>query len=669
MSPDVTRKSSAKKGPVGRLVRLSIASACAIGAVAIFLTFVRRDAPSLGSSVSSRRIQVVTDASASRSDHPAGIERRLLQSVRFLASDELEGRGIGTRGIELAADYIAREFQDAGLDTHHYAGEPFQRFARSSRLGILGVNLLSLHSPDGEHRLDFRRDFTPLSLSRSGRFSSPMVFVGYGITAPQWDYDDYRGIDVRGKAVVMLRHEPQQKNPRSVFNGQRNSEHAYLHRKVANAAEHGATAVVFCTDYHTLDSRAGNSSWNDQPSVGKHDHLLGFRVGGPSKARTLPVLHVRRHWLDEAVCQVAGSPLVDLERRIDAGLQPQSIELTGWTVCGEVNVGPVSKELKNVIGTLDANGQASGEAILVGAHYDHVGYGSSWGSPAPGTQVVHNGADDNASGTAVLMELARQLANRPKPLGRRLIFVAFTAEESGLVGSQYYVDHPLVPLDQTVAMINLDMVGRLRDHRLEVYGVGTAAEFESLLRPLGQTHGLRLALHGGGYSPSDHVSFLGHGTPVLHFFTGLHDNYHRPSDDYDKLNIRGMRRIVELTRDAIVRLANLPARPRRQHMDTLDELAGLLGDAPTSADPRPISLSIIGRMQEGAGYQVRRIAPRGLAARSGVRPGDWITRIGSRAIVSESDYAEAVKSLDHESRIPVVIRRGSFELEVELLPD
>lgn len=524
------------------------------------------------------------------------VENRLMESVRYLASDRLQGRGVGTRGLDLAADYIAEQFAEIGLKTDLYDGTAFQTFYLRGGLRPAPTSTLALVGPDGTRiELKLGEDFTPLSLTGVGSFDLPLVFAGYGITAPDLGYDDFDGIDASGKALVLLRREPQQNDPQSGFNGTRMSQHAPFVRKVANAIAQGAAAAVFCTDAHAVDARArqrdawqatvdelvdAHSEFRALPhptsqQLQRHvqrirglaqriervggrmplddDPLLGFSVAGALDERRIPVLHCRRRVVDRVLGAALTTDLATLERQIDQGPTPHSAALDGWRLTGQIALTRRGPALKNVLGALEGTGPQAEETIVVGAHYDHLGYGGA-GSLSL-TRAIHNGADDNASGTAVLVEVARQLAARREPLPRRIVFIAFTAEEMGLVGSKRYASNPLVPMNKTVAMVNLDMVGRLTNERLSVYGTGTAQRFGSIIDRLNKDYGFRITKLASGYGPSDHASFHARGVPVLHFFTGLHGDYHQPGDDYDKLNVAGMRRIAEMVTELVVELA------------------------------------------------------------------------------------------------------------------
>ncbi|REJ94459.1 MAG: M20/M25/M40 family metallo-hydrolase, partial [Planctomycetota bacterium] len=375
------------------------------------------------------------------------VQRRIEEAVDYLASDELEGRGVRTRGLDLAADYLHEQFREAGLRTDVYAGEPFQKFRLFSRATKGAVQELAFELA-GEEPVALKRDenYTSLTLSLLDQFKLPVVFAGYGITAPDLGYDDYAGINVAGAAVIILRHEPQQGDPDSVFNGLENSEHAFLRPKIDNAIRHGASVIIFCTDDYALRHPADE---NAQPQSADSEELIKVELEESSLQGSAPVVHCRRDVIEKLIEQSLGEELIAIEERIDAALEPQSRRLTKARVSGRVALSRDGRSLRNVIAAVDGSGELAEETVVIGAHYDHLGRGG-WGSLAIGAnEEIHNGADDNASGTAVLLEVARQLAAHPEPLKRRVLFIAFSAEELGLIGSKRYVDDPAVPLDQT----------------------------------------------------------------------------------------------------------------------------------------------------------------------------------------------------------------------------
>jgi hypothetical protein len=539
-------------------------------------------------------------------------ETRLAEAVRLLASDEMEGRAAGSKGLELAAGYISTQFAQLGLKTDLYAGTPFQEFKMTMLVetGPKEKNRMAWAGPSANgaesKKIDLvlGQDFTPLAVSGSNAFDSPLVFAGYGITGQGEKYDDYAGIDVRGKAVILLRHEPQQSNPASVFNGSQDSVHALLTRKISNAREHGAAAVILCTDVHEIEARIARAqkAWLDaidrlvaeqakfkqtaspttsqveehRKKVGEmtkqieaagkrldaeRDPVMDFRGGGSDGGNDrLPVAHCRRAAVDQALKAATGTDLAALEREIDQGPTPRSRELPGWRAIGETSLQRQEAQAKNVIAVLPGEGPLAEETIVIGGHYDHVGRGRP-GAQGPESQAICNGADDNASGIAVLIEVARRLKAEQPRLPRRIVFAAFAGEERGLLGSKHYTDAPLFPLAGTIAMLNLDMVGRLKDDKLMVFGTSTAAEFSPLLDKLNAKCAFQLTKSPQGFGGSDHMPFHARQIPVLHFYTGMHPDYHRPSDDADKVNPAGMRRISEMVAELAIALARGDQRP------------------------------------------------------------------------------------------------------------
>jgi hypothetical protein len=658
---------------------------------------------------------------ASAAEDEAAVEKRLADAVRYLASDELEGRGVGTKGIDLAADYIARQFAQLGLKTELFDGTPFQHLSPMTKAELGPENELALVGPpkgNGEKpesiELKLGQDFSPLAASGAGKFDLPLVFVGYGITAKEEGYDDYAGVDVGGKAVIVLRHEPQQADPNSVFNGTKDSAHAPLRRKLANAYEHGAAAVVFCTDkfeirkkvdgrrqqwqqaLDRLAAETANFKKVDNPTLqqietrhkridellgevqrsgeilrAEYDPVLLFRPGGRGgPPRDFPVVHCRRAALDRAVKAALGTALAELEEQIDSEPKPHSRKLAGWRLSGRTDVQRKQVGIKNVVAVLEGEGPTAEETIVVGAHYDHLGtggFGSTLSRIArsllgmkPEETTIYNGADDNASGVAATIEIARTLAKRPEKLRRRVVFIAFTAEERGLVGSGYYVRNPLVPLHKTVAMVNLDMVGRLRDDKLTVFGSGTAASFDGLLDRINQRYDLKLKKSRSGFGGSDHLAFYSKKIPVMHIFTGMHGDIHRPSDDFETLNIPGMRRVAGFTAEVIVALANAEDRPEYVSVPPRRRRAG---------GSRPYLGTVPDFGAEGPGYALASVVEGGPAQRAGLAAGDVIIQFGDSKIGGLEDIDSALRKHKASDRVRVVVRRGEESLSFEVTLD
>ncbi len=646
---------------------------------------------------------------AATADDALAIERRLAADARHLASDELEGRGLGTKGIDLAAEHIANEFQTIGLQTALFEGSAYQTFTVTTTVKIGPSNELTLQGPPEAEGASARlttlkpgEDFTPMAASGTGTLDLPVVFVGYGITAPDQGYDDYAGIDVKGKAVIILRHEPQQDNPHSKFNGTEHSAHAPLSRKIANAFEHSAAAVIFCTDAFEIDKKLAirKKQWrtafdelckageafealkNPLPSkIAEHaqkieelieraqeatenlraeaDPVLPFLATGPSNPRDgFPIVHCRREIIDRMLRAACDTDLATLEKQIDEGPSPQSRELPGWRVTGRIDVIRKQVEAKNVVGVLPGKGPLADEVVVVGAHYDHLGFGGH-GSLVPQKHEVHNGADDNASGVAVLIEVARQLAAQPEKLRRSVMFVAFTGEERGLLGSAHYVHHPLFPLEKTVAMLNMDMVGRLRDDKLIVTGTDTSTAFVDLLDKINEKQNLTLVKRKGGFSPSDQTSFYARKIPVLHFFTGTHKDYHRPSDDFEKLNVPGMRRVTSFVAAMTEVLANVDQRP--------DYVAVAMPKR--SGGTRPYLGTIPDFGNEKPGYAISGVAKGGPAERAGLQGGDSIVQFGDSKIGGLEDIDSALRKYKAGDTVRVVVLRDGQNVDFQITLD
>jgi hypothetical protein len=653
----------------------------------------------------------------SAADSASESEARLRQSVNYLASDELEGRGVGTTGLDQAADYIAAQFKELGLRYDLFNGGPFQEFeiSLSPEMGPAEHNRLSLVGPAGTSgdarrvELQLGKSFTPLALGNSGKVAAPLVFVGYGITATDlkrgeqpFSYDDYAGIDVSGKAVIILRKEPRQGDKNGPFGSKQPSEHAFFGRKITNAVDHGAAAVIFVNDVNELASRAQESAKQLKAALDKladlreklaatksaddmqkiagsisqaaeeaaalsktvqssGDALLGFReakdTGG---SRNVPVFFCKRSVIDEALQASLGKDLGALEKDIDDGLAPKSAELKGWRAEGEADVIHKKAQVKNVVGVLDGEGPLADETIVIGAHYDHLGRGGE-GSLAPWTSDIHNGADDNASGTATLLEVAHRLATSTQKPRRRIVFIAFTGEERGLYGSAYYCRNPRFALEKTIAMFNLDMVGRLHDDKLAVYGTSTAKEFDPLVERLCKEEGFALTKHEGGFGPSDHSSFYAKKIPVLHLFTGTHTDYHRPSDDSDKLNIGGMRRVADLLVDVVHAVDATDARPTYVEIRRVETLAGPAdGDRPSfgsmPAYPNPVKDGVL----------LEAVLENTPADKAGIKGGDVLVKFGDTKVTVLEDFEAALRKHKPGDTVKVTVRRGEQLIEADV---
>jgi len=647
-------------------------------------------------------------ASPIRSEDSSASEARLFGALKYLASDELNGRGVGTPELDQAADYIATEFSNAGLRTDLFDGGAFQSFEITvkAELGPAANNHLTFVGPgvenaDAAQRVELKlaEDFNTLAVGGSGLVDAPVVFVGYGITAPDAEYDDYTGVDVEGKAVLIIRKEPQQDNPHSAFDGTAASRHAHFATKISNAYSHGAAAVILVNDQFGITQAAETSrkQWNesvdelvklrsefqaktdpsteeetakhresvsklvsqihslDEKLQGNHDELVSLDGAGTDGShRKLPVFFASRVLVDRVLTASLGKDLAALESAIDEGPTPRTQELKGWKVDCESNVAYQKASVKNVAGVLDGEGPLADETIIVGAHYDHLGDGGP-GSLAPWTKAIHNGADDNASGTAALIEVARRLAGQGDKPRRRIVFIAFSGEERGLLGSSHYVNNPPIPLAKTVAMVNMDMVGRLNDNKLIISGTGTAKSFDALIDETNKRYEFEIKKDAGGFGPSDHATFYGKQIPVFHFFTGTHNDYHRPSDDYDKINVPGMQRVTAMVTDVVDQLASAETRP--EYVEVKQKKREVSGDRPYLG-----TIPDFGRDVEG--YALMGATKDSPADRAGIKAGDVIVKFGDSRIAGLEDIDGALRKFKAGDKVPVIILRDGKEQEV-----
>jgi hypothetical protein len=369
-----------------------------------------------------------------------------------------------------------------------------------------------------------------------------------------------------------------------------------------------------------------------------------------------------RYLADDALeGRLAGSPgarcaalyIANLFRQ--AGLEPgvRGAYLQSVPLASAANPHAPAGTGVNVVGVLHGSDPTlAGEAVVIGAHFDHLGRGP-FGSLAPDQAgQIHNGADDNASGVAALVLVARELARNRHP-GRSVVFVAFTGEEEGLLGSGYYVQHPVVPLDSTVAMLNMDMVGRLRDQRLIVYGMGTSPQWPALVEAADSVAGLQLAFQQAGFGPSDHTSFYGRGIPVLHFFTNLHEDYHRPTDDWQKIDFPGISHVAELVSDIASRVAGRPAR--------LAVVEGI-GAPPADSSEGQGYGAYLGTVPDFTfterGVRFGGITAGSPADRAGLRAGDVMVGFDGRDIEDLYGFTAALRSHAPGDTVAITVLRG-----------
>lgn len=580
-------------------------------------------------------------------DKPPVNAQRLKEYVDHLASPQMRGRGTGSKELERAGHYIADHFKKAGLEPG--AGKSYFQAFQVTVGGELGKqNRAEVTTGTEREVLRVTQDYIPLNFSDSGDASVPLVFAGYGITAQEYNYDDYSGLDAKDKAVIVLRHEPQEDDEKSVFAGKQLTTYSDIVGKTINARIHGARVMILVND--------------PVPHAGEEDLLIRFgSLGGPDNADML-LIQAKQAVVDKWLAPT-GKTLAQLQKAIDEKLDTQSFTLPNETLTLHVDVRRITATTHNVIGILrGSDPKLASEAVVVGAHYDHLGLGNTNSSMDP-KQVgqIHPGADDNASGAAAVMELASDLAGVRNQLRRSIVFIAFSGEELGLRGSSYYTKHPTWPLEKTVAMINLDMVGRPRDNKIYVGGIGTSPNFQEILDKANIV-GLQISASSqGGYGSSDHQSFYIVNVPVLFFFSGLHADYHKPTDTPDKIQNADHARVVNLAFNTAEALAQREDRPTFVRVQEPQRpVAGGGGGYGAYFG------SIPDMGEEVTGVRFADVRDGSPAAKAGLKAGDILIEFAGQQIKNLYDFTYALRAHKPGEEVSVTVLRGQERLTVKV---
>ena len=544
-----------------------------------------------------------------------------LDDIKTLAAPDMEGRGAGTKGLAKASKYLEHWYKSLGLQPAGTNGY-LQPFTVTTGAKLKPDNSLTEEIAGTKKELVLSQDFVPASFSSSGIFAGPVVFVGYGASADEFQYDDYAGVDVKGKAVLVLRYEPEIFGERSGHQGL--TQHSQLVTKAINARNHGAKAVIFV---------------NGKLADGEEDLLMRFgSISGPQDAGVL-LLQVKNA-VAESWFKAVGKSLIEVQQQINHLGKPASfVFAAGPQLSLKIDIEATHANVNNVLAYLPGK---TNEYIIVGAHYDHLGYGDS-NSLAP-SQIgqVHPGADDNASGTAGVMELARLFAPMKGQLDRGILFASFSGEELGLLGSAEWVRQPTLPLDKCAAMLNMDMIGRIKDNKVYIGGVGTGSTFKVVLEQAQKqsNSNFKIEYSAGGYSASDHTSFVAKKIPVLFFFSGLHSDYHKPSDTWDKINAPSAAQMLDLVADVIVQLVSAPAPPVFVTVVEDKPMGGISGGG-GGYGPYFGSIPDFGEVKDGVRFSD--IRPGSPAAKAGLRAGDVLVQFGDKPIHNLYDFTDALR--------------------------
>ncbi len=574
------------------------------------------------------------------------------EHVQFLSSEELAGRKPGTAGFDKAAEYVAKHFEEVGVETVPGADDYYQPFSVETSVSAGENNTLDFHVlvvrrglPKEQGKVFTRswtagEDFTPLAFSDIATVENlPIVYCGYGISAEEVGYDDYSDIDVKGKVAVILRGSPLHNN----FHGPHDEKiwsdtsqllnHISLRNKTTNAREKGAAAVLFVTPL-------GDSANVLMPlSMSDRGHNTG-----------IPVMHVNRSSLAKIFPRNKSLKL--LEDQIRKTMSPKSFELEDTKVSLSTDVSYEQAQTHNIIGWIPGtDASLKEEWIVVGAHVDHLGMGGAGSLHDSDEPTIHPGADDNASGTAVMMEIAADIAENP--LKRPVLFMGFSAEEMGLLGSAHYVKNALIPLEKTVFMLNLDMVGRKEDGELNVTGTGSSDSWAQLLDSMENTFANVTARSKDGVGRSDHSSFYLEEVPVLFFFTGLHADYHRPTDTWEKINYKGMDTVRMMSHFVLNHVGNLDTPPKYTKVASDPHSGGMRAQSRWK-----VSVGTIPDYSDNPdGMRITGVRPGSPAEKGGMQGGDVIVKFGNTTVKNIYDYMHALQGLSPGEEVECVVLR------------
>ncbi len=563
---------------------------------------------------------------------PADLAKQFEHDIKIVAADDMEGRGLGTKGIDRAAAFLETRLRELKLQPAFGKSykQPFEvktgvEMGEGNRLGRVAAEA-----------------WTPLGFSSSGKFSAPVVFVGYGIAAPPLGYDDYAGVDLKGKIALMLRYEPQEKDDKSIFDGRKPSRWSAMRYKVLQARQRGAVAVIFTT--------------GPQQDEGK-DRIPALKNDGPQSPAGIPVIQIK-----PSVVETWGVNLKEFQDAVDKDLKPRSRVLP-TSLDGNVNVKATYATTSNVAALLPGRGKLANDVVVIGAHYDHLGYGGEH-SMKPNVHAIHNGADDNGSGTVSVLLIAQQMSELLKdaPERRTVLFALFSGEEVGLAGSGWMVDHMPVPMERVVAMINLDMVGMLRNDELIAFGADSAPQWRPLLERNAEPLKLKLIERGDGYGPSDQTSFYAKQVPVIHFFTGTHERYHAPEDKAEFLNYAGAARVVELTAAVADEIALGRVTPAYKR--TVAAAPAMEGDSRGYGAYLGTVPDFKAMDADKGGVLLADVRAGGPADKAGIRGGDRIVEMAETKIENLYDMTYALQDHKPGETVDVVVIRNNAPLKL-----
>ena len=562
-------------------------------------------------------------------------EDEIMNHIRYLSHDNRSGRLPGTRGSKDVIAYLIKNLKSYGV--RPAIGESYtQPFDIQTGIRLGPANTLMIN----KDTMVVNSDYLPMFFSANGNYSGEAVFVGYGfqINDKELKWDDYKGIDVKDKWVVVMRHSPERDQPHSIY-----ASHSPLHKKMMVAKDNGAKGIIFVSQI-------------------EDEELYPLKYVSGFKNDQSPAIILSKNRANK-IFERVGWSIKKIQDEMNQNLKPLNFQLGFLNIEASINIEPIIKKGANVVGEIRSrNREFRDEYIVIGAHFDHIGLGGvGSGSRKPDANKVHPGADDNASGTSGLLELAQKLSANVGHLKRSVLLVAFDAEEKGLLGSKHFIKSSPVDIKNITTMINMDMIGRMSDSSYTVGGVGTSPYFEYLLDSLKRGRFFNLIMNKPGFGPSDHASFYTKDIPVLFFFSGVHDDYHTPNDIWQLINLKGEKYILDFIYDLVFHLARAPekpvfqeAGPRQGQMGSPKKFTVTFGIMPSYVSTEK-GLEVDGISRSD-----------GPAAKAGIKKGDVIKSINNKAISDIYEYMDRLSALKVGMTVPVIIDRNGKEIRLEV---
>jgi aminopeptidase YwaD len=564
-------------------------------------------------------------------------KEEVYEHIKYLASDKLEGRLPGTTGGTLAMNYIGNEFKTYGL-TPYGDINYIQPFDMITDLQLGKNNELRLFKGEESVSLKVEEDWIPLGFTSNGKMSGELVFLGYGISAPDLNYDDYKDIDVSGKIVVIMTSSPTSTATNNTF-----FQYESLYNKLLKARDGKVAGIIVISGYETDDV------------LPKLTYNLARQSSG------IPIIKVKRNNIEKIFSDL-NMDFEKIQNGINSKQKPNSFSFGKWSTKANINVEQVKARTGNVIGYIEGNDPAlKNEIIVVGAHYDHLGWGGENSLYEGKDKKIHHGADDNASGTSGVLEIAQKFSANKELLKRSILFICFSGEEEGLIGSSYFTNSSIFKKLNIATMINMDMIGRMENDKLIINGTGTSSLWINELDELNKKYNFSMSYIPDGYGSSDHSSFYSKNIPVLFFFTGIHPDYHKPSDTYDKINTVGEEKVLKYVYDLTFDISTIDNKidfikvvennERKHETGVVKVYVGTIPDFSSNEE----------------GYKISGVREGSPADKGGITAGDLMIKFGNKEIKNIYDYTAALGEHKPDDEVEVTVKRNNETLILKII--